>query len=336
MKKINCYLSIVIFLASLFIGCAPSGSFLRRPDVKGSQGNNNKSRDRSESFNWGSTSDDAPYELSDSDEGSYQKKRLSRRKKVTAKKKRYSPSRTRAVYGYKKQTNVVNYRRRKKPQYHKQKAKSVSRGKKRYRVRRGDTLYSISRRYKLSLARLCSANRLNKRSKIKTGSCLIIPGARRSLAQGSKRARRRKPSVGRRKKHKKTVRKVANRYKPKPKFIWPVTGIKKVTQDKTNGVKSLGILITGKPGASVLSSAAGTVQKVGFMRGFGNFIMISHKNRYITVYSNLDMVNVAEGDMVIPGKSIGRLDNRRNSLHFQINRAGKNRNPLPLLPKKRT
>jgi LysM repeat protein len=46
-----------------------------------------------------------------------------------------------------------------------------------YTVQRGDTLYSISRRYQLTVPELCTANNLSENDVIKTGQKLVIPSA---------------------------------------------------------------------------------------------------------------------------------------------------------------
>lgn len=56
-----------------------------------------------------------------------------------------------------------------------------------YRIKRGDTLWSISRRYGVSLFTLMSVNGLNKQSKIYPGQKLVIPGfPGRSVGAGVK------------------------------------------------------------------------------------------------------------------------------------------------------
>ena len=46
-----------------------------------------------------------------------------------------------------------------------------------YKVQKGDTLYSISRKYQITVAELCSANNITDKTVIKEGQKLIIPKA---------------------------------------------------------------------------------------------------------------------------------------------------------------
>lgn len=69
------------------------------------------------------------------------------------------------------------------------------------------------------------------------------------------------------------------------------------------------------------------------MSGYGNIIIIKHKDKYSTVYAH-NLTNLAkEGSWVARGSIIAQLGNSHNpaalpSLHFQIRRYNKARNPL--------
>lgn len=180
-----------------------------------------------------------------------------------------------------------------------------------YRVKRGDNLYRIAGKFNTEIENILRINSIKNMNRIKAGRKIKIPLARKS-ERGS------------------NPNSLAKR---SPAFRWPVKEVVKIRRDGQNGVKSIGIIITGRPGARILSSASGTVMKIGRMRGFGNYIVVKHKNRYITVYSNLSSINVHEGEKVRGGKSIGSMKRSDNKLHFQINYAGKPKNPLILLPK---
>lgn len=63
---------------------------------------------------------------------------------------------------------------------------SASSPKGTYRVRRGDTLWEISRRFGVSMTALMRANSLSKRSVLSLGQRLVIPGASRADAKGAR------------------------------------------------------------------------------------------------------------------------------------------------------
>lgn len=188
-----------------------------------------------------------------------------------------------------------------------------------YTIRKGDTLTAIAKKNKIPLSSLLSTNRLTAASILKKGMVIKIPNKQLLSIPSEKpilsRGVEKKPAGG-------------------PLFRWPIKGVIDYRHDGFNGVKSIGIIITGKPGATVHSSASGTVKKIGRMRGFGNYIVINHTKRFCTVYSNLDVILVSIGDSITAGNAIGKINSSENKIHFQIDQAGKPQNPLQYLPEK--
>ena len=179
-----------------------------------------------------------------------------------------------------------------------------------YRVKKGDTLYSISRKYGTSVESLCAINNISNKNSLYVGTVLKVPSAGRSPKST--------PETGN---------------SSNPRFRWPVSPVVKYMKDGGNGVKSIGVYIQSRGRAEVRSSASGIVEKTGNMRGFGNYVVVRHGNRYLTVYSNLNDVFVREGQRLPAGKVLGRMDARDCKLHFQINHAGKAEDPLKYLKK---
>ncbi len=173
-------------------------------------------------------------------------------------------------------------------------------------VKNGETLYSISRRYGLKPQELCAFNKITMNSTLYAGTKLKIPPTG-NFSPG-------KPAHGR------------------PLFIWPVKNPISCKKDGSDGVKSIGIVIQSRPASQVFSSASGIVRKIGFMRGFGNYVMVTHSDRYVTVYSNLERIMVKSGKTVRTGETIGIADASTGKVHFQIDRAGRPADPLKLLP----
>ena len=176
-----------------------------------------------------------------------------------------------------------------------------------YKIKKGDTLYRISRRFNVSIEEIRKFNKIHNNI-IMAGMNLKIP-----LCQ-YKDAIKRKPPGNR------------------PRFRWPLLKIIRVKRDGQDGIHAIGIMITGKYGSRVVSSASGRVEKIGRMRGFGRYVVIKHAHRYLTIYSNLEEILVSEGDMVASGRTLGMINNK--NLHFQIDYKGKPKNPLHYLPKR--
>jgi murein DD-endopeptidase MepM/ murein hydrolase activator NlpD len=185
-----------------------------------------------------------------------------------------------------------------------------------YKVRRGDTLTKISKQFNIPIDAIASLNHVTNENVIRAGMVLKIPANADPRRGGSAGLRG----------------KAARPKHEGPKFKWPLPHIVEYKRDGYNGVKPIGIIITGEPGAAVLSSAAGVIKKIGRMRGFGRFVVISHPGRFATVYSNLSRIAVSEGDIIAAHNIIGTIDRADKRLHFQIDYEGKPQNPLEYLP----
>jgi len=191
----------------------------------------------------------------------------------------------------------------------------------RYKIKKGDTLYSIARKYNLSPDILKKANNMKSGNHISAGSTLRIPVKKEVSAGRSRKV----PA--------KTTAPSATRGSS-PSFKWPLAHVVRYDRDGMEGVKSIGLVIRGKNGAPVMSSAAGTVEKIGYMRGYGRYIVLKHTNNFITVYANLENITVREGDRISSGKTLGYVDRDTGKIHFQIDYDGKTADPLRYLPRK--
>ncbi len=96
--------------------------------------------------------------------------------------------------------------------------------------------------------------------------------------------------------------------------------------DNVTHLKSFspGITIRGKSGGRVLAVADGTVVYNGNLRGYGNFVILSHDNQYYTTYAGLSTVNVNEGDAVEAGSQIGSAE-ESGTVKFELR---KGRDPI--------
>jgi len=183
-----------------------------------------------------------------------------------------------------------------------------------YIVKNGDTIFSIAKKTGISLEEIQDLNNLNSNSKIFKGMKLKIPIDRKI-----------EKSTG----HDQGTVSSSS----KPIFLWPLKKVKGCSRDGKDGVKSIGIVIKGNPGSDVIASENGVVKRVGYMRGYGKYIVVKHGMNYITVYSNLMEIDVKTGDRVEKGGRIGNISEDM-TLHFQIDRKGKPENPLDFLPER--
>lgn len=177
-----------------------------------------------------------------------------------------------------------------------------------YYVKKGESLWSISRDYNVKLESIIAANSITDASRISTGQQLRIPNVPGSRSN------------------------ISN-------FIWPVKG--RITSPY--GVRVLsgrkefhsGIDIGAPTGTNIVAAESGMVSYAGYMRGFGNVIILSHNRGYSTVYGHNLVNKVKKGQWVKKGSIIGKVGRTGNAtgshLHFEVRLSGKPVNPLSYL-----
>ena len=104
------------------------------------------------------------------------------------------------------------------------------------------------------------------------------------------------------------------------------------------GIKHDGINIRADEGTPVRAAKEGRVAFSGYLKGYGNTIIIEHKNNYATVYANNRSIAVGRGQYVKKGQQIavvgGPVQQQADTyLHFQIRCANKPCNPRFYLPR---
>ncbi|MCR5347871.1 MAG: peptidoglycan DD-metalloendopeptidase family protein [Fretibacterium sp.] len=98
-----------------------------------------------------------------------------------------------------------------------------------------------------------------------------------------------------------------------------------------------GIDIKAASGTPVRAAGPGEVLFQGWLRGFGQVIIIDHGGDISTVYAHLAATSVQVGDAVQAGSIIGTAGssgtNTEPGLHFEVRRGGSAQNPLNYLRK---
>lgn len=118
-------------------------------------------------------------------------------------------------------------------------------------------------------------------------------------------------------------------------FKWPVANATITSSfGERWGKQHKGIDLVGN--RSITASDEGVVTFAGQQSGYGNVIIINHRNGYETVYGHLDSIGVKEGQIVEQGQSIGVMGNTGRStgthLHFEIKKNSVAQNPMKYLP----
>jgi lipoprotein NlpD len=108
----------------------------------------------------------------------------------------------------------------------------------------------------------------------------------------------------------------------KSDLLWPHPGSRVPLSGRITGT-----LIYGRLGDAVVSVSSGRVIWAGPYRGFSRVILIEGKNGYTYVYAGNEETLVTVGDTVAPGAEIGRLGNDVHQgvpqLYFLVYRNGK-------------
>jgi len=190
-------------------------------------------------------------------------------------------------------------------------------------VKKGETLYSIARRYGVRPSEIMRANDIVNPSYIAVGQTLVIPGAPRAGAA------------------------LPTRIAPEPdftgivserNFIWPLRGrIIEPYDADGSGLDHRGITIAGNLGSKVVAAKSGVVTFVSdALRGYGKTILIQHSDGYATFYAYLSKILVKQFDEVKQGQVIGEVGQtgraRSPQLYFRLLRREQPVNPVQYLP----
>lgn len=188
-----------------------------------------------------------------------------------------------------------------------------------YTVNTNETLEVISEKYDISVDRIKSFNKIDTIAK---GDDLFLPGARYTLDE--------------------RIEKFGQIFNLPLDRITRVSSHFGYRTHPITGIRTLhrGIDFPGKLNTPVYASRAGTVTFAGYSGGgFGNLVIIRHKDGYTTYYGHLNSVTTSAGRKVGVGSLIGRMGSTGRStgshLHLEIRRNGVAINPTEYIPVKK-
>jgi murein DD-endopeptidase MepM/ murein hydrolase activator NlpD len=182
-----------------------------------------------------------------------------------------------------------------------------------HKVVRGQTLWQIAQAYGVSIKDIIDSNNIPNGSALEVGQLLIIPGAQK-VKDISKHT-------------------VDNN---KNEFIWPLKGKVVVFFDDPIGARTVshGIDIQAQAGDNVQAAKEGDVVLADYMSGYGQTVMIDHKDGFISVYARNARLLVKLGEHVYKGDTIAQVGQIGNRVveHFEIRHGSQATNPLYYLP----
>ncbi len=230
-----------------------------------------------------------------------------------------------------------------------------------YRVKPGDTLYSIAWRYALDVKDLTAWNRLQSPNKLYVGQGLYlrpppgyvktivvyrpppatnsVPPSNRSSPTATPGKQASIPPAPTLKPGAAVAPKLGASEPAQPEPLhwrWPTVG-QVVRSDARSTPGRAGIDIQAPVGQAVVAAESGKVVYSGSgLKGYGEMVIIKHAGNYLSAYAHNRRRFVSEGAHVQRGQKIaevGRSEAGKPLLHFQIRRNGKPVDPLGLLPR---
>lgn len=114
-----------------------------------------------------------------------------------------------------------------------------------------------------------------------------------------------------------------------------ITSLYGPRRSPVDGVRRLhrGIDLKGNSNTPVVATAAGIVIEARYsQRGYGNRVRLLHLSGYETLFAHLSSIEVANYEMVYPGRQLGRVGSSGSAtgphLHYEIRKDGQSIDPL--------
>ncbi|MGB0158565.1 MAG: LysM peptidoglycan-binding domain-containing protein [Thalassovita mediterranea] len=225
-----------------------------------------------------------------------------------------------------------------------------------HRVARGETVYTISRLYGVSVKSLAEWNGLGPDFAIREGQFLLVPTAstseikpRNAAASGSvpgqgtptptppsasKPLPREKTATAAQAQSQQTQ--AAQKRAPdlgktqsasSSRMGFPVNG--SIIREYSKG-KNEGIDISAAPGTAIKAAANGTVAAITASADKVPIVVVKHPDNLLSVYANVSGITVSKGDSVKRGQTIAKIrSGESNYVHFEVRKGFNSVDPMP-------
>ena len=238
-------------------------------------------------------------------------------------------------------------------------------GPRTHTVAAGETLFSLGRKYGVNPFTIAAHNGLPRNVQLKTGQVLRIPASQGWSMAAPARGRAPQPSVTADRQGTEVPKSTRTAELPRtnsskdnsrigagddqpltqsaPKladndltagFRWPVRGrVISAFGAKPDGTRNEGVNIAVPEGADVHAAADGVVAYAGNeLKGYGNLVLIRHRNGWVTAYAHNRELFVKRGDRIRRGQVIAKAGKtgavKTPQLHFEIRKGATAVNPL--------
>lgn len=214
-------------------------------------------------------------------------------------------------------------------------------------VRPGETLSEIAQRYNTSTRELARTNRLRDPNQLEVGQELRLPSSQSRWASAPTDERRvsRKNALAKQSLARATPDVPGDiRSFPRERESregggfshWPVEGNITSRFGPRDGSFHDGVDIAAPTGTPIRAVAEGEVIFSNALHGYGNLVILRHRNGLATVYAHNSRNLVKEGDWVRRGQIVAQVGQTGRAsgphLHFEVRKDNQTRNPLRYLP----
>jgi lipoprotein NlpD len=200
-----------------------------------------------------------------------------------------------------------------------------------HELKRGETVYRLSRFYGVPVEAIVRANDIDDVSNVPVGTRLFIPGASREPPREPLALAAYAPALPSPADPRLRALREADLH-----FVWPVHGTLSSRFGWRHGHHHDGIDISAKRGSPVHAAEAGRVIFSGRMGGYGRIVIIKHSGDFSTVYAHNRKNWVKVGQFVEKGDLVSEVGATGNAsgphLHFEVRRDRQPENPLAVLP----
>ena len=215
----------------------------------------------------------------------------------------------------------------------------------RHKVRRGETAFTISRLYNVSVRSLADWNALDSNFTIREGQYLLVPATINNVGAspdpvsepGEGSATPLPPSAV--EPMPETVEEPAEtsaRTVTEPtqtasggRLAYPVKG--KIIREYIKG-KTDGIDLSAPVGSTVVAAESGTVAAITADADKVPILVLKHADNLLTVYANIGDISVEKGQAVSRGQGIGKIRKGNPSyLHFEVRKGFESVDPMDYL-----
>jgi murein DD-endopeptidase MepM/ murein hydrolase activator NlpD len=182
----------------------------------------------------------------------------------------------------------------------------------------GETIDIIAQKYEVSAEKFAEVYNISQTQTLQAGTTLLVPDAKLDRA---------------------TLQEING-----DMFLWPLHRAIRISsyfawrRSPFTGTRQWhnGLDLPAPSGTSIFAAYDGTVSTVSYNATYGNYIILTHRSGYQTLYGHMSSTLVSVGDYVWTNTVIGRVGSTGQStgphLHFTVYKNGREVDPSSLLP----